>query len=469
MMSSRPTAHPQNAPPRRVGTPWTVFLLSAAAVWLLACPGGEDGAENETPPNGAGHERAKIEARSTVPPERDIDSVSLRNMSELLAGLPPQSEDLWREIPPVWRRHMKASEDVWSRLSPRFAAMREWSETQRAELPEPGAPVLAPFGDPDLLAALSLFPAAQSYLLVGLESPGRLPLPEDFAANELEDDLRRLRAAFQSLADSGYFVRSRVQDGIRGGAFDGVLPILLVSLVRGGQVPVALDYVAFDPETREIQPLESEAEEARALRIFFRSESRGAGESREDEDLEDEALENKAPEDEAPLRAVYYFSQDLSNRGLLTDEPLAYLLRRQESLNVLLKAAEYRLHSSDYSLFRKLLLDEASALLQDDSGVPIRFLTSDRWNLHLYGRYHDVLAAYRAYHQDDLAAAFHKASPPALGFPIGFNSGPEGGGLLLALRKSPLSPPPAETAEDDVEAAVEERAESDLPKAAEEG
>ncbi len=45
---------------------------------------------------------------------------------------------------------------------------------------------------------------------------------------------------------------------------------------------------------------------------------------------------------------------------------------------------------------------------QDDSGVPLRFFTSDRWTVDLYGHYEDVLAAYKDWFQPDLAAAFQR-------------------------------------------------------------
>ena len=43
------------------------------------------------------------------------------------------------------------------------------------DLGDPRATLFYPFGGPDLLSAAQFFPAASSYVLVGLEPPGRIP------------------------------------------------------------------------------------------------------------------------------------------------------------------------------------------------------------------------------------------------------------------------------------------------------
>lgn len=398
------------------------LMLAVACVMLAACPQAPDADDGSEPAKPLGGSFAEKEAETSERPERSLDPVSLQNMSELLAGVLPSAQDPeWQEdgepsIEPVWLEHGQGMDEIWQQIGPRREAMSQWAGEVLGDLAHPDAPLVYPFGGPDLVTVLSFFPEAKSYILVGLEAPGRLPLPEDFSGDALTDDLAMLRGSFGSMVDSGYFVRTEIDRGVHDSEFDGVLPILLICLVRGDQLPLAVDYVGFDRDTLEIQPLPADQTEASAVRILFRSR--------------DDA--------ESKPRAVYYFAQDLSNRGLLADDPFAELLRRQGALNVYMKAAEYLLHTSDFLQFRKILLAESALILQDDSGIPIRHFTSDRWQLRYFGLYTDVLAAYKPYFQEDLAAAFSRKATP-LPFRLGYGASSDGGGLILATRKSETS------------------------------
>lgn len=399
-----------------------VVIFACICALLAACPNAPGAPDKGETPKARGGSFAEKTAETSERPGRSLDATSLQNMSELLAGILPSADDPeWQEeevptIDTVWLEHAQAMDEIWQQIGPRRDAMSEWAADALGQLHHPDAPLVYPFGGPDLVTALTFFPNAKSYILVGLEAPGRLPLPEDFSGDALADDLDLLRGTFGSMVQSGYFVRTQIDRGVQEGEFDGVLPILLICLVRGGQLPLAVDYVDFDRHTQEIQPLPADQTEASAVRILFRAQDGGEDGS------------------QASTRAVYYFAQDLSNRGLLADDPFAELLRRQGALHVYMKAAEYLLHTSDFLQFRKILLAESELILQDDSGIPIRHFTSDRWQLQYFGQYTDVLAAYKPYFQEDLAAAFARKAGP-LSFRIGYGAASDGGGLILATRK----------------------------------
>lgn len=367
---------------------------------------------------------ADNEAAQSQLPIRLIDPDSLRNMSYLLAGK-IADEDL-DQVDAVWAEHAEFMDQAWEEIDLRLAGMRQWAESQGIAADRPEAPLLYPLGGPDLISAMQFFPEATSYLLIGLEAPGHLPDPESFQAQALAADLERLRKPFTSFVDHGYFVRNEIDKDLSGGKFDGVLPIILIGLVRAGQVPVGLDYIEIDPETIAIQPVGAGSTTAGAVMIRFLPES---------------AVGEDATETGVEPRAVYYFSQNLSNKNLFSDEPFSRLIQRQKSVNVYLKSAEYLLHTDDFSNFRKLLLSKADILLQDDSGIPIRFLTSDTWDIKLYGRYSSVLAAYSHWLQEDLVAAY--ANGKAVGeldFGLGYNSKTDGGNLILGTRKADAEP-----------------------------
>ncbi|MEM8996379.1 MAG: hypothetical protein AAGF23_16450, partial [Acidobacteriota bacterium] len=361
---------------------------------------------------------------------RKLDPRSLRNMSELIAGVVPEVDG---EPPsPVWLEHAQFMEQTWATIDDRMGKMTAWADQELGDMPNPEAPLFYPFGGPDLISALHLFPGAGSYLLVGLEAPGRLPMPEDFEAAALAEDIERLRRPFDTFAEAGYFVRSQIDKDLSGGQFDGILPILLICLVRAEQTPLALDYVHIDPETMQITSLPPDTDEASVVRIQFAA--------RTDADAIFRAIDAGDAPPEVSQRAVYYFAQDLSDRGLMSEEPFRRLIEHQPGMNIYIKSGEYLAHTEDFSTLRKLVLKKGQTLLQDDSGLPIRFLRSDRWSVRLYGSYTGVLAAYSQWHQEDLEAAFNKPDVRPLDFTAGYNS-VTGGGLILAHRRAEAPAP----------------------------
>lgn len=392
-----------------VGIPLSSLLLLAT---FTGC--GEAPSESTAKPLAGSFANKKAEGSRL--PVRALDPDSLRNMSNLIAG--NFSADEAEALDPVWQEHARFMDQAWEKIDRRLESMRQWAEQENIAAEHPQAPLLYPLGGPDLISAMQFFPQASSYLLIGLEAPGHLPSPEEFSAEALANDLERLRKPFSSFMDHGYFVRNEIDKDLSGGQFDGILPIILIGLVRAGQVPVNLEYVVIDPETYAIVPAPLDSPSARAVMIHFLPE--------------DQAGSENPP----PARAVYYFSQDLSNDALFTDEPFSRLIQRQDAINAYLKSAEYLLHTDDFSTFRKLILAKSQTLLQDDSGIPIRYLTSDTWDLQLYGEYTSVLAAYAHWLQKDLVAAFSKEDQvKPLSFDLGYNSNTDGGNLVLAVRK----------------------------------
>jgi hypothetical protein len=394
-------------PASRPALPLLPAVLAAA---LLAAGCGERAKEAVADEAGARRSAmVKTAGDQSLLPPRELDPESLKNMTFLLAGTTPPGT----ELSPAWAQHRAEMEKLFARIEPRFAAMSSWSGQELVRLPASEAPVFFPFGGPDLFSVLSLFPDASSYILVGLQAPGRLPMPEDTAHDALEGDLERLRKPFESLADAGYFARSEIDQELSGGHFDGLLPILLIALARSGQVPEAVQYLRLESSSGQLVGLEPSATTAGAVRILFRP-AVGRGK----------------------IRSVFYYAQNLSNDAVFPDAAFSRMIEKLGTLNVVVKLGEYLLHGASFSNLRRLILDRSQVVLQDDSGVPLRFFTSDRWKVELYGHYEGVPAAYKEWLQPDLAAAFRrKGEVRSLTYAAGYATTPNGGCLILASRK----------------------------------
>jgi hypothetical protein len=101
----------------------------------------------------------------------------------------------------------------------------------------------------------------------------------------------------------------------------------------------------------------------------------------------------------------------------------------------LVKSASYLMHSDSFSTVREFLLTRSQVLLQDDSGVPIRYFEQDDWNLRPYGKYLGPIALFAGQKQPQLGQLFRK-SAQRIDFGIGYRWRSQESNLLLATKKS---------------------------------
>ena len=102
---------------------------------------------------------------------------------------------------------------------------------------------------------------------------------------------------------------------------------------------------------------------------------------------------------------------------------------------VLLKSASYLLHDSQFSNTRAMLLEAADVVVQDDTGIPYRFISQSPWQVKLYGRYHKPIRPMRYGFQKDLEAAYNlRQDQVPLPFPFGYYWRGQQSGLIVAHR-----------------------------------
>jgi hypothetical protein len=103
--------------------------------------------------------------------------------------------------------------------------------------------------------------------------------------------------------------------------------------------------------------------------------------------------------------------------------------------SALLKSASYLLHDSQFEKTRAMILSSADYVIQDDTGIPYRFLQQSPWRVRLYGRYHKPIKGLRYGYQADLESAYKaKSNLPDLPFPFGYHWRGKQSGLLIANR-----------------------------------
>ncbi|UCI26878.1 hypothetical protein [Mesorhizobium sp. B2-8-5] len=282
----------------------------------------------------------------------------------------------------------EAIQGLFTRFKRRFAEpVGHWAQDNLAAHRTVVETIFYPFGGPDLLFPLHLFPQAREYILVGAEPCGPWPLaerPDDFALADMVDILRHY-------LDCSYFVTKDLRSQLTGSSIGGVLPLLIAQIAHAG-LPL-----------HRIDPVDGTG-----IHILFGDRA-------------------------APIRLTY-FQQDLRDEHWARESPLSRHLGATRRLATFVKSASYLLHEPPFERLRGLLRERTDVLVQDPSGVPYRLLRDWGWHIELHGRFVADIPMFAKYDQSELAAAYgDRGDGPVLPFGIGYLNDAARAGLIVAV------------------------------------
>lgn len=328
----------------------------------------------------------------------DMDDVA-----RYLAGLPgPRGSMLTAyRNQPEWAAHTGNLNELWRRFDTlRRWPIQSWGSRELGGLRSAGT-VFYPFSGPDFLFVDTFFPSAKNYVLCGLESAEPLPLLGALSDTQRAEALTALNTALTSSLSFSFFITKDMKTDLRRSELKGVLPIMLVFLARGGHTIHSVEAVSLDAQGQVV----GRGAGAPGFRIRF-----------------------------GPGRVLYYFTTDLSNGSFNDQSRFPRFVRSLGPCVAFTKSASYLMHEEYFSNVRNFILGWCAAVLQDDSGIPYRYLNSDGWSARLFGRYSGVLGIFSQYYQPDLAAAEAQGADP-LGFGIGYKHNEGQSVMILARRR----------------------------------
>ena len=129
-----------------------------------------------------------------------------------------------------------------------------------------------------------------------------------------------------------------------------------------------------------------------------------------------------------------YFSLDATDKALQAYPDFLDWVGRNKPASALVKSASYLLHDNQFSKTRDMILASADILVQDDTGVPYRYIKQANWNTKLFGKYHRPIKPMEWGYQSDLDKAFKEVKGEPLPFPFGYHWKGQESGLILATR-----------------------------------
>ena len=327
--------------------------------------------------------------------------------ARFLAGLQPSSgsplEALTKEA--SWQQHSKYFNTAYKSLEERqLSKVRAWS---KATVTKTEPVLFYMFSGPDYLYADAFFPAAKTYVLAGLESVGEVPNVGSIAPKALGQELRELQSSLNSVLSFSFFITKKMKTELNSGKLRGTLPVLYTFLARAGKTVTGATLVALKPDGT----LGDGADKGLPQGVKITFKDGAAGEE----------------------KTLYYFSTDISNDGLKKSGFLTFLAGQGKG-DAFVKSASYLMHSDNFSDIRAFLLKSVATLVQDDSGIPVRFLADTEWTLEPYGAYLQPISLFAKSYQPKMKELFKK-SATKIDFGVGYRWKPGESNLLVARRK----------------------------------
>ena len=284
------------------------------------------------------------------------DPASFDDNARILAGLQPSAGSPLEKMTQdgSWKSHAKYFDDAWTKLDAnQLSKVRAWSA---ANVPEHRPVMFYMFSGPDFLYADTFFPKASTYVLSGLEPVGQIPDVGSLPPHTLGRELRELQGSLNSVLSFSFFITKKMKTELNTGRLTGTLPLLYTFLARSGKTIRNVELVALKPDgTVEASAHPVGKGMSPGVKIEFTAK-------------------------DGPTQTLYYFSTDLSDGGVKSSGFLTFCDKLGTG-DSLVKSASFLMHSDSFSKVREFLISHSAVLVQDDSGIPVRYLAKNDWDL----------------------------------------------------------------------------------------
>lgn len=320
---------------------------------------------------------------------------NVNSMARLIAGLLPEAGTEAAEVTgtPAWKTFSANLNSRFGKLdSTRLMTMRNWRNKELAATLSGEDVLFYPFSGPDFLNASQFFPDASTYYLFALEAPGSLPLPAELKKDTAGNYFSSIEKSLWSILNFSFFRTNSMKVDLNASDLNGAVHLLVLFAERMGYEVYEVQAVSIDSIG---QISEGQAGTVPGMRIRC---------------LSPDKKQNKT---------IVYFSADISDSGILGKKGLRLFLENlPDNRNTYLKSASYLLHGGNFSWMRAHILRKSHHVLQDDSGIPLRYVDST-WQKTFYGSYDAPISLFKNKYQEQLRAIYDAGGSNVRPLPFG--------------------------------------------------
>ncbi|WP_157780878.1 hypothetical protein [Hymenobacter sedentarius] len=349
------------------------------------------------------------------------DTAYAQDVASFLGGQrPSQNSDLAKlAAQPAWQAFATDQDRSWAKYrATHTTSMTKWASTELDEVHRSSPTIFYPFSGPDFLNVFTMFPTSQTYVLMGLEPVGSVPARTSLESPKL---FPAVKASLWSVLNFSFFRTNDMAVDLKSVELDGALPLMMLFAARTGNQIIAIRPVQLDASGQLTDAPTDTTQAAHPKAV--------------------PGVEMKLRSPDGQPKTVYYFSTDLSNHGLQVKPAPIQFVRSLGPLTTYVKSATYLMHKLYFSEVRRLVLRHSRYILQDDSGIAMKFFQKGAWQFNYYGTYKRPINLFAKHYQPELTAAYTDTlhRPKALPFGTGYNWRQTDSNLLLARRLIPLA------------------------------
>lgn len=282
--------------------------------------------------------------------------------------------------------------------------------------------VLYPFSGPDIINALAFFPDGGEFYLFGLEQPGTAPDPHAMSANAITAGLTGIKISLGTIFYYNFFKTNSMAVELVNNSFNSIAGLMIFFLSLNEYEILDINRIALDADGMETAGIPSDnsiawenppkSQRVPGIEIVFKKNG-------------------------GLPRKVKYFMVNILDSSLAFNAPkfLPYLTS-QGPFSTIIKSASYLMHNdkAKFTKIRSAILESSDLIVQDDSGIPLRYFPSSHWKVQLHGYYDRPIDLFSNSLQKDLREAMKKYSTGVLPFSYGYHF-KEGESNLLSAEK----------------------------------
>jgi len=395
------------------------FLLFTTLTFFIAScgnrqSGGSSAAMKETPISKTTKDSIPDTTFSKIPVDRKYNDIT-----RYIAGMKGLDGSPYTnmENDSTWIKFHKSFDDSWKELiTKRLNIMDAWAATELAAERKSNLDIFYPLSGPDILHANTFFPNAKRYHLYALERNGALPDLSHMKTKEIKGYLSDVNVSLEDVFKRSYFITHEMMTALTTNKVNGTLPLICIFLVRTGHEIINVRYFHLNDDGTE---------------AALNKDSLGTHHN----DLVQVYFKNNK---NTSIQMVSYMKCDLSDNAYQKNSALKNYFANMPQSTTYLKSASYLLHYAFFSLFRNLILSKSKAILEDDTGIPYKYLPKTKWDVTLYGVYVKPVSDFSGVFQDDLLKAYHDTTttqPKKLPFSLGYHWGTNEQNLIKAQLK----------------------------------
>ena len=340
-------------------------------------------------------------------------AASPNEMARFLAGLPADAGSPLAAYNKdgTWMRHAQAMDSTWRSLNQRqITKIQAWT---KANLPVRQPTTYYMFSGPDFLYANAFFPGSKTYIMSGLEPVGRMPDSKFLSRRTVPSVVGHLQASIRSITNVSFFLTKEMRYQLSSSHFNGTLPILYAFIARADKTITDVSFLTIEPDgSAKASDGNPKAGVPNGVKITFKDSGKEGAEQ----------------------QTLYYFSTDVSNGGVKASGFLKFCDGLAPG-DAFVKSASYLMHSDSFSTVREFLLEHASAIVQDDTGVPVRYFKREDWEVRPYGRYLGPIPLFYGRYQSQMAELFKKGHSTPIDFGVGYRWRPNESNLIIATKQ----------------------------------